>query len=373
MKNEIPKRVLFILSSMEIGGVQSGIMNFAKITNPQKAQFDIVVLEEKIGFHEKDFLKYGKIYHVKTVKSKNRVLSCLTPFINDLIVKRKMKQLLENNPGYDVVHSKSLLYSAGIAEAAQNANIPIIVTQCHVDKPDKLNFVYQCYYHWCAKRIEKTGAVKLAVSPKAVDLMYGKYGGRVIKNPTISLKRFNPQKFNAPPHDGIKMIQVGTFSHRKNQVFSVKILRELLKRGIKAKLTFVGFSFDEPDYINEINNAVGEFECKDNVTFLPKDSDIPQLLSEHDIMLIPSVREGLPNVALEAQAMGMTCFVSDTVNRQTDCGLVHFLPIDAPSVWADAIIRYANDSGLEKKYIDMSMWDNEKVIEEYIAIWNGQG
>lgn len=365
-----PCSVLFVVDSMEVGGVQSGIMNFARIAPPDQVRFDIIALTDQEGFHEAEFRKYGSVYHIPLPHPSNKYLSIPYTLMNDMLFRRKFIRFLKSHAPYDAVHTKLLKGTAPAMEAAKACGVPMRIAQCHVDKPERLNAFDTWYYKWCAKRIEKTATVKLAVSEKAVSLLFDHFDARIIKNPTISLERLNPAKYAPVPHSEIRLIQVGTYSRRKNQCFSVEILKRLLDMGQEARLTFVGFPLDEPDYIHTVEQRVRELGVEENVSFLPKDADVPLLLSQSDSMLIPSLREGLPNVALEAQAMGVPCFLSDTITKATDCGLCTFLSLEkGPAAWAEEIIRYRKEHGTEKKYVDMTSWDQKNVVKEYIQIW----
>ncbi len=362
-------KVLFVVNSMDVGGVQSGIMAFGELMPPD-IHIDILNLTSKVGFHEKDFSKYGNIFHIDTKEGNNRFSKTFYLFLNNLIIKNKFNNFLEKNT-YDVVHSKSMAYSGVIMKVAKKHNIPCRVAQAHVDKPEHLSPIHKFYYKKCAKIIEECATHKLAVSEKAVDLMFGKYGGKVIKNPTISLKKFDHTKYPTAPHSGINLVQVGTYSKRKNQCFSVEVLKELLNMNLDPRLIFVGYTFDDTNYFDEVKSLVESEGLSENVIFLPKDTNVPEVLAESDYMLLPSLREGLPNVALEAQAMGVPVFLTDTIFRNTDCGLCVFLSLDkGPKTWAEAILKYREEKGTEKIYPDMTEWDNENVVKEYIKIWD---
>jgi glycosyltransferase involved in cell wall biosynthesis len=371
MNNDL--KVLFILGSMDVGGVQSGIMNFAKVMTPMGVHFDVMVHSEKEGFHEAEFLRYGDIYRIPLPEAKNRISTVFLLIYNNFRFRSKLKRFLRKHQDYDVVHCKSLYYCAAATQAAKAAGIPIRVAHSHVDNPKKMHPYFKWYFSWCARRIEKTATAKLGVSEGAVKYLFGRYGGCVVKNPTISLEKLDPSQYAPDAHEGIRLIHIGTFSKRKNQCFSIEILNELKKREPASTLTFIGYSLDDPDYINEMNAAIKKYSLEGSVMFLPKDSDVPKELSETDYMLLPSLREGLPNVALEAQAMGVPCFLSDDITRATDCGLCAFLSLnDSAEAWASVIMNYRIDNGRAKRYVDMSMWDNRTICKEYLKIWRAE-
>ncbi len=367
-----PLKVLFILGSMEIGGVQSGVVNFAQNITPEQASFDVLVHTKKVGFHEAAFSDYGAIHRIPLHEGHSKAAAAFFLILNNLYFRIRLSHFLKKHRDYNAVHCKSMSYCAAAMEAARAAKIPVRISQSHVDQPRRMHPFFQWYFGWCARRIEKNATVKLAVSEDAAKYLFGAYGGRVIKNPTISLKRLDPNKYRSVPHKGIHLIQVGTFSRRKNQILSICILHEIRKRDPFAKLTLIGYSLDEPDYFGCMMSEIEKYGLRDFVTILPKDSDIPKELSEADYMLIPSLREGLPNVALEAQAMGVPCFLSDSVTRAADCGLCRFISLNHDAgYWAREILKYRKAHGTVKKYVDMSSWDNIGVCKEYLGIWSG--
>ena len=204
--------------------------------------------------------------------------------------------------------------------------------------------------------------------------MIGNECGYVIKNPTVDLNKFNPHRFPDCKHDDIRLIMVGSIQHRKNQMFGVEVLNELIKMGKDARMTIIGYPTNpKSGYLESVQNYIKQNKIIDRVLFLPKDSDVAKSLSESDIMLIPSYQEGLPNTALEAQAMGVYCFVSSSVEPICDCGLCEFHDLtESSEKWAEAIIKYVNKSKLVKKLVDMSSWDNREVSRFHLRIWKGE-
>ena len=209
----------------------------------------------------------------------------------------------------------------------------------------------------------------------AVEYICGEGNGIVIKNPTIDLEKFDPRKYEAFKGDGeIHLLMVGSYGARKNQKFALQILKELVKDHPQTTATFIGYpGTNAATYLPEMKQYVAENHLEDNVRFLPQDSDIPLEMAKATLLLIPSLQEGLPNVALEAQAMGLSCFVSTDVSDECNCGLCHFYPLsDGAEGWKQHILDYVQENGYERHIIDMSAWNNRTISEEYLAYWRGK-
>ena len=73
-----------------------------------------------------------------------------------------------------------------------------------------------------------------------------------------------------------------------------------------------------------------------SVLFLPPQDPAPWYAAA-DALVLPSLYEGMPVVAAEAQAARIACLFSDKVTREADiCGGAKFLPLDT-EIWAQAM------------------------------------
>lgn len=69
-------------------------------------------------------------------------------------------------------------------------------------------------------------------------------------------------------------------------------------------------------------------------------NDVHNLYKIMDFFVLPSLFEGLPTVAIEAQAAGTNCLLADTITKECDLNLnlVKYLPLDVKT-WAENILN----------------------------------
>ncbi len=74
------------------------------------------------------------------------------------------------------------------------------------------------------------------------------------------------------------------------------------KRFPAARFLVVGASYFEPQYKVSLERLAAEMNLKDRVIFTGERNDVPKLLQEIDLSVLPSMSEGLSNSLLEAMA-----------------------------------------------------------------------
>lgn len=103
---------------------------------------------------------------------------------------------------------------------------------------------------------------------------------------------------------------VGGFFEQKNHRFLLEIFREILKKNPTVRFYLIGDGPLRP----EIESSA--LDLKDNLTFVGTTSQIADYLQAMDGMLLPSLYEGLPLVAIEWQINGLPCVLSDKVTKE---------------------------------------------------------
>lgn len=373
--NKKPIRVLNILADFKKGGIQAEVMYPARLLSREDVVFDAVLLSDTVGYYEEEFQRYGNIYRIPLKRKKTKVGRLLSIVTNYWYLKREMHRFFLEHPGYDAVHARHIILNAPCILAAKKAGIPVRIAHCAVDRP-KGKFKDRKYVTWylayCAGVLRRHATHCFGVTRSAVEYLCGEGNGIVMKNPTIALDRFDPALYQDKNPDGkIHLLMVGSYGQRKNQKFAVDILKDLPS---DATLTFIGYPRTPSDpYLPNLKTYVQESHLSDRVHFLPQDADIPAEMAKATLLLIPSLQEGLPNVALEAQAMGLPCFISDAVSDECDCGICSFYPLEiGPKGWAEKIMQHVAENGYGKHYVDMRQWDNYKICQDYLEYWRGK-
>lgn len=143
---------------------------------------------------------------------------------------------------------------------------------------------------------------------------------------------------------------VGRFATQKNHVFLSDIAAEVAKRDPRMYLLLIG---DGPLRAS-IQERVNRLGISPHVRFLGNRDDVPRLMtSAMDVFLLPSLYEGLPIVAIEAQAAGLPCLLADTIAEEIQIvpPLVSQLSLALPAqMWAEALLNiHANLPTTEDK------------------------
>ena len=130
---------------------------------------------------------------------------------------------------------------------------------------------------------------------------------------------------------------VGRFNQQKNHLFLIDVFAQICIKRKDAHLLLVGKGETMPD----VEQRIKDLGIKDRVTFLGVRDDVAVLLNAMDVLIFPSLYEGMPNVIIEAQACGLPCLLSDTISKDAAITkLVEFESLNSiPSVWADHTLR----------------------------------
>lgn len=171
-------------------------------------------------------------------------------------------------------------------------------------------------------------------------------------------------------NDTILLGHVGLFHRQKNHVFLIDIFEEVCKRSNNYRLVLIGEGEDR----EKIEGLVREKRLVNKVMFLGSRADVDALIQALDIMVFPSLFEGMPNVVLEWQIAGLPALISDTITRECCItGSVSYLPLEqGPAYWAEQVLktqledRESTRRSIQQRFIEtgFDIRENAKVLKE---------
>jgi glycosyltransferase involved in cell wall biosynthesis len=118
----------------------------------------------------------------------------------------------------------------------------------------------------------------------------------------------------APRHTPFTFLLVGRISPSKNHRLFIAGFHQFLLKEQRAlsgfRIVFCG-PVEKPSYLREIRQAIKTTGLERITQLMPYVSDIRSIYEKSDCLILPSRTEGLPNVLLEAMAVGLPWIASD--------------------------------------------------------------
>lgn len=335
-------RVLQVITGLGSGGAESFLMSMYRNMDHQKVQFDFLVRSRE-NFYKEELERSGsKVYYT-------------TPFpphyLKNLFEVSKI--LRENNYSVVHVHANALLYMTALEEA-KRLGIPCRIMHSHSSSTCSKKYLPIHFFN--KKRIEKLATHKFACSELAGKWMFN--GGFQVINNAIDLERFrySEESRNCVRNElGISantfvMGHVGRFWQVKNHSFLLDIFAEIVKTKPASMLVLVGTG----DLVEAVQQKASSLGIEDKVLLLGERKDVNKILSALDAFVFPSLCEGLPIAAIEAQANGLFFVCSENVTGEVIIAdNAYRLPLEkGPEYWAKYILS-----------ADLSRYDNTKAIQ----------
>jgi glycosyltransferase involved in cell wall biosynthesis len=151
----------------------------------------------------------------------------------------------------------------------------------------------------------------------------------------------------------------------------IQAFGQLIKAGIKSRLIFVG-PYEKSDELSKNSlKSIEKLSIEKNIINLGFEKNIRLFLAVSDVLILPSYREGFPNVLLQALAMEIPCISTDI------CGCneiikhqVNGLLIEKKSTSAlyDAMHRFVSDTKLLQQ---QKLNCRNEIVEKYAnqVVW----
>lgn len=346
-----PKRVLHVFMNLNLGGAESRIMDLFRSQDPNVLLNDFLIMtNEHCYFTDEVLTRDGKIHVIDSPRES--ILKNLW----------QLYLLLRRNPQYTAIHAHTSYYSGICVFIAFLAGVRSRVT--HARNTDTGNKNLPTLVMFAVGRLLARffATSRFAISSEAGDFLYGispdKRNFEVIPN-AFNFRKIK-HKENISEQDKLdfcidsrvlNIVCVGRFSPVKNHSFLIDLIAALATQTNDFCLHLIG----DGELREELQDKVNELFLGDKVKFWGNRADVSKLLPMFDVMVMPSLSEGLGVAALEAQAAGVPCVLSASIPKEADigCGLCRFLNLNLEfELWINAIQEQALLALVEKCEID---------------------
>lgn len=291
-------KILHVINTLHIGGAERLLVDIAPLMLQEGHEVKVLVLNPQKTELMQELMESG--VSVKVIKGFYNEYNPLLAF-----------RLIPYLKGFDIVHAHLFPSQYWVALASLGiCNPPVLVTTEHSTGNSRVKYkitswidkkIYECYDGiFCISQGTKDFMkTRVADSEKLYVVTNG------IKIARFESARASREKLfpDIPKEDKILM-QVARFGVQKNQACVIRAMK-LLPAGYH--LCFVGTGIHE----NICKDLAKKLDLMQKITFLGERSDIPELLSVADIVIMSSHWEGFGLSAAEAMAAGKLVLASD--------------------------------------------------------------
>jgi len=277
-------RILYVIPKMEVAGTEKHLYNL--LHGLDRRQFSIRVICTR---------RFGKIG--KKLKEEGYPIEKLG--FNkgyDPRITLKLGSIIEEWKPH-ILHTYLFGFHLLGGVAGKWKRVPVIISsRREIGKWKK-------FYHWwitrlgncfsdyviaCSEEVKKYTIKKEKLKEERIKVIYN----------GINLKEFPFQKTFRKREKKVGVI--ANFYPEKGHRIFLQGVPHIKREFPETEFVMVG----DGELRKDMENLCREIGIEDTVKFLGVREDIPQILSSIQVLVIPSLREGLPNVLLEAMAVG---------------------------------------------------------------------
>lgn len=343
------KKVLHVLASVGFGGAETFAVNqFRNLCDDYIFDFAVQFPCKDDSYESEIRDLGGKIFYTGLFRKS------VFGFI------RRLREVILNNGPYEAIHIHINEQAGFAAFAAKMAHAKNVICHAHSSNYGQKNLLIKfimsrsnkILVHFCADHLAACSR------PAAEAYFYRKDAEKAaLLGNAIFLKKYTREahdireSLSISPKD-LTILHVGRFINVKNHEFIVEIAKELSRKGNTYKIILVGAG----DRLEKIKALVDEAGLEKCFIFTGERQDVNNIMASADVLILPSLFEGVPTVILEAQASSLPCLVSNSVSPECDLGmgLVTFVSIDqeeSAKMWADSLIDIKKHKTIDEEII----------------------
>ena len=366
------KKILHITGAMNIGGTETMLINLYRKVN-SKIKFDFISYSDDKAYYDEEIKRLGG--NIIRLRPPSEV-----GFFSAI---RDIKDVINKYGPYDVVHTH-MLFNCGIAIiAAYLSKVKVRVSHAHTTSDNTDSYIRRLYIYVMRFFIRVFSTDFLACSDAAAKYLFG---NNVILNKKYKMvpnyidydkfidcndKESIRDEFGISYND-IVVCNIGRFVIAKNHEFIIEMANEMIKENSRVKFLLVG----DGELKENIEFNAKKLGIEKNIYFTGIRSDIPNILNNSDLFILPSIYEGLGLVLLEAQAAGLPCLVSEAIQPEVDLGIGLIKKINlskGATAWvneAKKIIQDKSNKNIDvNKAVKEKKYDLNSILEILLGVY----
>lgn len=338
-------KILYFMDGIgNAGGIQEMVISWLKEFDLTQFQVDILSYDTgKNDNYSERFEKFGgKVFIIPTFTRKGQFFKSL----------KATRDFFDSHHDYDILHAHASSKAYFVMKEAKKHGIKIRILHSHATQFVNKNFKSILMGNILKPFCNKVATDYFACSHEAGNFLFGKKRmdkvGVFVPN-GIDLEKF---KFNSKiatlkktelgiSSKNIVIGNVGRFRPQKNHDFLLDVFYEITKINKNAILLLAG----NGELLDNMIQKSKNLNIYDKVKFLGYRSDVNEIVQTFDVLVMPSLFEGLPVTCVETQAMGIPCVLSDKITKDA-----HIIPnvkylslSDDKKMWASEILKMANN------------------------------
>lgn len=358
-------RVLHCINGVGSGGAEKDIVTWYSRLCKQNVKFDFLIRTNDT-FYKKEINKMGGSVYITDTFHKHPIKNAIQTF----------KFIKEHANYYDAVHvhGNTLFYIIPLI-AAKRYGIKIRIFHAH--NTQAANIISGTLHIINKKIVKKYMNKFIACSEKSAEF-FGVDNPILIKN-MIDLNKFyvstDKDKLRKKLYfdsSDIIFTNVGRLSKVKNQSFLLDVFRYLRNKIPNAKLILIGVGPME----QQLKDKVKELGLEKNVIFTGQINNVQEYMNITDVLIFPSLYEGIPLTLLEAQACRVKTICSTNIDMETKITNYLFLKklSDGPKEWANEVIDLLDkdiEEDVEKSFKDAG-YDLDDSVNKLYKVYSGE-
>ncbi|MBF9130873.1 glycosyltransferase [Plantactinospora sp. S1510] len=358
-----PVRVAHVIGSLDRGGAETVTLDICRSVPSTEVEQVFLTLAGREGRLVDEFRAAGAL-----------VRQCpLRP--GPTFGPRLWRSLRALRP--DIVVSHVSLVSAAVLLVARAARVPVRVARLWSEgdgRPD--TWPQRARRALLRQLLRRTATDVVGVTSAALDLAAPRSGDgryRVLYN-SVSTDRVDGwqreparRRWNLPAEVPV-LVHIGRAASAKNRPFLVEVHRAVRLEEPDARLLAVG-----PGGVDDIVTAYPDAAYDPYVVLGGETEEIASVLATADVLVLPSRREGLPGVVLEALAAGVPVVATDLPCLRELAAHLHgltLLPLSAGArSWAGTATAQARTDADGRRRISRSLRSSPFVLEHAVREW----